>query len=462
MTGSLDLPYEVRKIVYTNVLESIIAGQYQSSGPRYHVQKRKRLQPTRAWTFRMARPRVACCPSPRHRILDVSSSNLPGSAQRSLRIRLESIRLQTRAMLAQLLLLRSDLLVDIQGHYHVMRYNYSHYHSSYNAHTLVCSGVVELLTTNYAISRAKAIDRQRKKVESDCLDPDYYIHMTLGLRSSTHYEKIRCCFDHKIQNHLRKINLPGLKMTTRCASPDSDDRALLLNSNINDDRCVTRDLLSLCEAKIIRTCSKNPPVVLWNPMSKTVVPRTCIAFDKVLSSVFKALRELDGENGVWSDEQVVLDEGSKSLASQFLRGFQQKDLQTYSLLLFSNLHSLVWCVPTNPPIPSFGVVMRANTLGNLFRQCRLDRDHRYIRLLMWPETHSSPGQLKVLAMALKSAKRLPLPDDMEVRSRTMLFTSDQVITSGPLVLELGTTIGLSKISVRRSSYFRRIASGVGE
>ncbi|KAG9552886.1 hypothetical protein KCU71_g13508, partial [Aureobasidium melanogenum] len=147
------------------------------------------------------------------------------------RVTMSSLCRPARAMLAQLLLLRPDLLVDIQGHYHVMRYNYSHYHSSYNAHTLVCSRVVELLTTNYAISRAKAIDRQRKKVESDCLDPDYYIYMTLGLRSSTYHEKIRCCFDHKIQNHLRKIHLPGLKMTTRCASPDSDDRALLLKSS---------------------------------------------------------------------------------------------------------------------------------------------------------------------------------------------------------------------------------------
>lgn len=46
-------------------------------------------------------------------------------------------------------------------------------------------------------------------------------------------------------------------------------------------------------------------------MSKTVVPRTCIAFNKGLSSVFKALRESDGENGVWSDEQVVLDGGRR-------------------------------------------------------------------------------------------------------------------------------------------------------
>jgi hypothetical protein len=46
-------------------------------------------------------------------------------------------------------------------------------------------------------------------------------------------------------------------------------------------------------------------------MFRTVVPRTCIAFNKVLSSVFKALRELDGENGVWSDEQVVLDGGRR-------------------------------------------------------------------------------------------------------------------------------------------------------
>ncbi|KAG9650135.1 hypothetical protein KCU95_g9867, partial [Aureobasidium melanogenum] len=156
-----------------------------------------------------------------HVTLPVPGSNLT----------MRSLCRPAKAMLAQLLLLRPDLLVDIRGYYHVMRLNYSHYHSSYNAHTLAQSKVVELLTTNYAISRAKVVDRQRKKAESDCLDPDYYIHMTLGLRSSTHYEAIRCCFDHKIQNHLRKIYLPDLKMTTRCASPDSDDRALLLRSS---------------------------------------------------------------------------------------------------------------------------------------------------------------------------------------------------------------------------------------
>ncbi|KAG9590776.1 hypothetical protein KCU77_g7416, partial [Aureobasidium melanogenum] len=150
---------------------------------------------------------------------------VPGSS-----LTMHSLCRPAKTMLAQFLFLRPDLLVDFKGYYHTMRYNHSHYHSSNNAHTLALSKVVEFLTINYAISRAKAIDRQRKKVESDCLDPNYYIHMTLGLRSSTHHEMVRCCFDHKIQNHLRKIYLPGLKITTRCASPDSDDRALLLRS----------------------------------------------------------------------------------------------------------------------------------------------------------------------------------------------------------------------------------------
>ena len=44
-------------------------------------------------------------------------------------------------------------------------------------------------------------------------------------------------------------------------------------------------------------------------MSKTVVPRTCIASNKALSFVFDVSRELELENGVWSDEQVVLDGG---------------------------------------------------------------------------------------------------------------------------------------------------------
>lgn len=56
-------------------------------------------------------------------------------------------------------------------------------------------------------------------------------------------------------------------------------------------------------------------------MSKTVVPRICIAFNKVLSSVFKALRELDGENGVWSDEQVVLDGGRRPVWKYSLTSF---------------------------------------------------------------------------------------------------------------------------------------------
>ncbi|KAH0346591.1 hypothetical protein KCU81_g3879, partial [Aureobasidium melanogenum] len=135
-----------------------------------------------------------------------------------------------KAMLAQLLPLRSELLIDFKGGCDLWSASCSHYHSGLNAHMPKISTLVELLTTNYAIIRAKAINRQRKKIENDCLDSDYYIHMTLGLRSSTHYETIRCCLDHKIQNHLRKIYLPSLKMTTRCASPDSDDRALLLKS----------------------------------------------------------------------------------------------------------------------------------------------------------------------------------------------------------------------------------------
>ncbi|KAH0265488.1 hypothetical protein KCU91_g11411, partial [Aureobasidium melanogenum] len=151
--------------------------------------------------------------------------HVPGSS-----LTMHSLCRPAKVMLAQLLFLRPDLLVDFKGYYHTMRYNYSHCHSNYNAHTLTHSKVVELLKTNYAISRAKAIDRQRKKVQSDCLDPDCYIHITLGLRSSTHYEAICCCFDHKIQNHLREIHLPGLKMTTRCASPDSNGRALILKS----------------------------------------------------------------------------------------------------------------------------------------------------------------------------------------------------------------------------------------
>ena len=52
-----------------------------------------------------------------------------------------------------------------------------------------------------------------------------------------------------------------------------------------------------------------PPVVLWNPISKIVVPRTCIASNKALSFVFDGSRELELENGVWSDGQVVLDGG---------------------------------------------------------------------------------------------------------------------------------------------------------
>ncbi|KAH0367130.1 hypothetical protein KCU65_g4831, partial [Aureobasidium melanogenum] len=151
--------------------------------------------------------------------------HVPGSS-----ITMRSLCRPARAILAQLLLLRPDLLVDFQGYDPMFRYSYSHYHSSYNTNPLSQSKVVEFLTSNYAIIRAKAIDRQRKKVESDCLDPDYYIHMTLGLRSATHYEAIRCCFDHKIQNHLRKIYLPSLRMTTRCASPGSDGRGRLLKS----------------------------------------------------------------------------------------------------------------------------------------------------------------------------------------------------------------------------------------
>ncbi|KAG9687250.1 hypothetical protein KCU95_g10886, partial [Aureobasidium melanogenum] len=155
-----------------------------------------------------------------HVTLRVPASNLS----------MRSLCRPAKAMLAQLLPLRPELLIDFKGGCDLWSTSYSHYHSSLNAHMPNISTLVELLTTNYAIIRVKAIDRQRKKIESDCLGPDYYIHTTLGLRSSTNYETIRCCFDHKIQNHLRKIYQPGLKMITRCASPDSDDRALLLKS----------------------------------------------------------------------------------------------------------------------------------------------------------------------------------------------------------------------------------------
>lgn len=127
-----------------------------------------------------------------------------------------------KALLAQLLLLRSELLVDFQARYHIMRYNYSHCHSSYNARTLSCAELVARLRSEHAINRAKAIDRQRRKIESDCLDPDYYIHKTLGLRSSTYYEEIRCCFDHKVQIHLRRIYRPGLRITSRCTTPEPE------------------------------------------------------------------------------------------------------------------------------------------------------------------------------------------------------------------------------------------------
>lgn len=127
-----------------------------------------------------------------------------------------------KALLAQLLSLRLRLLIDFQAHYHIMRYNYSHYHSNYNARILSCTELVARLRSEHATNRAKATDRQRKTVESNCLDPDYYIHKTLGLRSSTYYEEIRCCFDHKVQNHLRKIYLPGLRMTSRCATPEPE------------------------------------------------------------------------------------------------------------------------------------------------------------------------------------------------------------------------------------------------
>ncbi|CAD0085253.1 unnamed protein product [Aureobasidium mustum] len=149
--------------------------------------------------------------------------HVPGS-----KLTMLSICRPARAILAQLLPLRPDLLVAFKAYYHVMRFAYSHYHSSFNAHTLACSQLVALLTSNHAIGRAKAIERKRKKVESACLDADYYIHMTLGLRSSTHYEEIGCCFDHKAQNHMRKIHLPGVKITTRCAPPESDDLGSLL------------------------------------------------------------------------------------------------------------------------------------------------------------------------------------------------------------------------------------------
>lgn len=139
-----------------------------------------------------------------------------------------SICRPARAILVQLLTLRPDLLVEFKAYYHVMRFTYSHYHSGFNAHTLTCSQLVALLTSNHAIGRAKAIDRQRKKVESACLNADYYIHVTLGLRSSTYHEEVDCCFDHKVQNHMRKIHLPNLKITARCALSEPDGFGSLL------------------------------------------------------------------------------------------------------------------------------------------------------------------------------------------------------------------------------------------
>ncbi|KAH0351723.1 hypothetical protein KCU83_g4104, partial [Aureobasidium melanogenum] len=329
MTGSLDLPFEIREIIYNNVMPTIIAGRrrifwvpdvleqdinhrafaityrkarnfrQQANGPfvafRHnfpaihhrditslislvqtcqflHKEVSKlawkvsdfKVQVTLDMIRGLLRPRLALCMSlvskssitsleliinepwktdgleAMKEIVEVINIHLPALEVLTLSfphvklrvpgssLTMHSLCQPAKSMLAKLLFLHPDLLVDFKGYYHTMRYNYSHYHSNYNAYTLAHSKVVEFLTAKYAISRAKAIDRQRRKVERGCLDPDYYIHMALGLRSSTHYEVIRCCLDHKIQNHLRKIYLPRLKMTTRCASPDSDDRALLL------------------------------------------------------------------------------------------------------------------------------------------------------------------------------------------------------------------------------------------